>query len=266
MIKAVAVSYLNTKPLLYGIIKSGLEKEMDLQLEIPSECARKLANGEVDMGLVPVAVIPELDNAHIISDYCIGAVGAVKTVCIFSQCPIEEMTHLYLDYHSRTSVQLAQVLLREHWKLSPKLIAATPGFESKITGTTGAVIIGDRAIGMEEKCNFVYDLGEIWMAFSGLPFVFAAWVSNRPMEEGFIIKFNEAMKMGVADIPNLMYLLPTPVAGFDLEKYFTENISYELDLKKKMGLDLFLKLMTKGQQSNYDAAYFDGLSLTRTIP
>src|SRR5690606_25131179 len=105
-----------------------------------SECARKLAEGEVDLGLVPVAVIPEIKNPTIISDYCIGTVGTVKTVCIFSQCPIEEMTHLYLDYHSRTSVELVQVLLREHWRLSPKLIAATPGFEEKISGTTGAVI------------------------------------------------------------------------------------------------------------------------------
>lgn len=247
MIKAVAVSYLNTKPLLYGIIKSGLEKEIDLQLEIPSECARKLANGEVDMGLVPVAIIPELENPHIISDYCIGTVGAVESVCIFSDCPIEEMTHLHLDYHSRTSVQLAQVLLREHWHLSPELIPAEPGFETKIGGTTGAVIIGDRAIGLNKIYKYSYDLGEIWLAFSGLPFVFAAWVSNKPLDDEFIEKFNAAMELGISDIPNLMLILPSPVAGFDLQKYFTENISFEFDLKKKMGLDLFLKLMQVGR-------------------
>ena len=243
MIKVTAVSYLNTKPLLYGLIKSGLNKEIDLQLDIPSECARKLAAGEVDMGLVPVAVIPEIANPHIISDYCIGTVGTVKTVCIFSQCPLEEMTHLYLDHHSRTSVELVQVLLREHWKLSPELIHATKGFEKEIKDTTGAVIIGDRAIGMEEKCKYAYDLGEAWMAYSGLPFVFAAWVSNKLLDERFLKKFNAALKLGVDDIPNLMYILPTPVQGFDLERYFTENISYELDDAKRKGLDLFLKLM-----------------------
>ena len=99
MIKVAAVSYLNTKPLLYGLIKSGLQDEIDLQLNIPSECASKLVAGEVDMGLVPVAIIPEIKGARIISDFCIGTVGTVKTVCIFSQCPIEEIEHLYLDYH-----------------------------------------------------------------------------------------------------------------------------------------------------------------------
>ena len=255
MIKITAVSYLNTKPLLYGLIKSGLSKEIDLQLDIPSECARKLASAEVDMGLVPVAVIPELTNPHIISDYCIGTVGSVKTVCIFSHCPIAEMTHLYLDYHSRTSVELVQVLLREHWGLAPALIPAKPGFEEKIAGTTGAVIIGDRAIGMEDKCEYIYDLGEAWMAYSGLPFVFAAWVSNKPMDERFIKKFNAALKLGVEDIPNLMYILPTPVQGFDLKKYFTENISYELDAAKRKGLDLFLQLMKETKTSNQSSVH-----------
>ena len=224
---------------------------MELQLDIPSICAKKLVDGEVDMGLVPVAIIPELADPHVISDYCIGTVGAVRTVGIFSQCSIDEMTHLYLDYHSRTSVQLAQVLLREHWKTSPELIPATPGFEEKIGGTTGAVIIGDRAIGMEGACSYVYDLGEEWMAYSGLPFVFAAWVSNGPLDEGFVKKFNAALKLGVEDIPALMYILPSPAAGFDLEKYFTENISYELDSGKQKGLDLFLKLMGKGTTKRF---------------
>ena len=255
MIKITAVSYLNTKPLLYGLIKSGIGKEIDLQLDIPSECARKLASAEVDMGLVPVAVIPELTNPHIISDYCIGTVGSVKTVCIFSHCPIAEMTHLYLDYHSRTSVELVQVLLREHWGLAPALIPAKPGFEEKIAGTTGAVIIGDRAIGMEDKCEYIYDLGEAWMAYSGLPFVFAAWVSNKPMDERFIKKFNAALKLGVEDIPNLMYILSTPVQGFDLKKYFTENISYELDAAKRKGLDLFLQLMKETKTSNQSSVH-----------
>jgi chorismate dehydratase len=265
MIKATAVSYLNTKPLLYGLIKSGLQKEIDLKLDIPSDCAKKLVNGEVDMGLVPVAIIPEIKNANIISNYCIGTVGTVKTVCVFSQCPIEEMTHLYLDYHSRTSVELVQVLLREHWHLAPKLIHAKEGFEKKIKGTVGALIIGDRAIGLEEKCRFVYDLGEAWLAYSGLPFVFAAWVSNKPLEESFIKKFDAAMQLGVEDIPNLLYILPTPVKGFDLEKYFTENISYELDEDKRKGLNLFLKLMsdsTKRNQFTEDKSYLADSSLT----
>ena len=241
-LKVTAVSYLNTKPLLYGLLKSGLDKEIDLQLDIPAICAKKMANGEVDMGLVPVAIIPEINSPYIVSDYCIGTVGAVKTVCIFSNCPIEEISHLYLDYHSRTSVELVKILLKEHWKLNPKYIPATPGFEKKIGGNTAALIIGDRAIGLEKKYKYSYDLGEAWLKYSGLPFVFAAWVSNKPLPESFINKFNAGLKIGVEAIPDLMYILPPPADGFDLEKYFTENISYELDRAKKKGLDLFLKL------------------------
>jgi len=112
---AAAVSYLNTKPFLYGIFNTQMEEEVEIQLEIPSVCAAKLKDGTVDFGLVPVAIIPELKTPHIISDYCIGTEGAVKTVAIISDVEISEITDLYLDFHSRTSVQLAQILLREHW-------------------------------------------------------------------------------------------------------------------------------------------------------
>ena len=53
-IRITAVSYLNTKPLLYGLFKSKLSGKIDLQLDIPSDCALKLKNGEADLGLVPV--------------------------------------------------------------------------------------------------------------------------------------------------------------------------------------------------------------------
>ena len=97
--KAVAVNYLNTKPLLYGMVKSGFMEGIDMQLEIPSECARQLQNGEVDFGLVPAAIIPTLKSPYIISDYCIGTVGKVATVSIYSQIPLEKVNRIFLDYH-----------------------------------------------------------------------------------------------------------------------------------------------------------------------
>lgn len=240
MIKVTAVSYLNTKPFLYGIFKSGLEQEIELSLDIPSECARKLASGEADMGLVPVAAIPEIPEPHIISDYCIGSDGAVKTVCIFSDCSMEEMTHLFLDYHSRTSVELVRYLLKNYWKTQPVLLPASPGFESEIKNTTGGLVIGDRAMALWQQHTFVYDLGEAWQKHTGLPFVFAAWVSRRLLPGDFLARFNAALRLGIEHIPQLMYLLPAPQPGFDLQRYFTENISYVLDDEKRQGLDLFL--------------------------
>lgn len=240
-IKIVAVSYLNTKPLLYGLLKSPLAAQIDLQLNIPSECARKLKNGEADLGLIPVAGIPELDSPRIVSNFCIGAQGTVRTVCIFSERPLEEVKRIYLDYHSRTSVALTKILLRDYWHLSPELLPAQPGFEEEIGGKTAGLIIGDRAIGMEARFPYIYDLGEAWMEHTGLPFVFAAWVSNKRMDADFLRQFNEALENGVRQIPELMYLLPSPAPGFDLQAYFTENIRYELDEPKRLALEMFLK-------------------------
>ena len=124
MLKVTAVNYLNTKPLLYGLVKSGMTKKIDLQLDIPSECARKLEAGEVDFGLVPAAVIPSLSSPYIISDYCIGTIGTVATVCIYSDVPLEKVEKIYLDFHSRTSVQLTKILIKNYWKLPIEFIQA----------------------------------------------------------------------------------------------------------------------------------------------
>lgn len=246
--KLTAVSYLNTKPLLYGIFKSPIADQVDLQLDMPSVCAEKLRDGRADIGLVPVAIIPELETPHIISDYCIGTVGAVKTVCLYGETPIEEWDTLYLDYQSRTSVALTKLLLRDYWHLSPQLIPAKPGYESEMHGHTGGLVIGDRTIGLDRRYPYVYDLGEIWMQHTGLPFVFAAWVSNRPLDEQFVSQFNLALQRGVEEIPQLIYLMPTPSADFDLQTYFTKYISYRLDDEKRRALSLFLSAISNKKQ------------------
>ncbi|HMQ61301.1 MAG TPA: menaquinone biosynthesis protein [Flavilitoribacter sp.] len=240
-IKVVAVSYLNTKPFLYGLFKSAVSELIDLQLAISSECARMLRDGEADLGLVPVAVIPELDAPRLVSHYCIGAERSVRTVAIFSEKPIEELDRIYLDYHSRTSVELAKILIRDYWQLQPELLPAYPGFEDRLDGTTGGLIIGDRAVTAETRYPLMYDLAEAWHAMSGLPFVFAAWVSNKPVDPAFLEVFDQALALGIDKVPELVYLLPDPHPGFDLRTYFTENISYALDEPKQEGLDLFLK-------------------------
>lgn len=240
-LKVVAVSYLNTKPLLYGLFKSGLDQEIDLELHMPSECAARLKAGEADIGLVPVAVIPEIPDAKIISDYCIGADGKVETVCLYSEVPLEEVREVLLDYHSRTSVQLVRILLRDHWKLSPALVAGTPGFEAAIGGTTAGLVIGDRTIGLDRRYPYVYDLAEAWKSHTGLPFVFAAWVSRREVDAQFLNQFNAALAEGLEYLPQLIYLLPSPDSLFDLEHYFTNCISYILDEPKREALRMFLE-------------------------
>ena len=242
-LKISAVSYLNTKPLLYGLVHSPLYPHLDISLDIPSEGARKLTAGEVDLGLVPVAAIPDIPNARIVGDYGIGSVGAVKTVSIFSQVPIEHVERLHLDFHSRTSIELAQVLLREYWRVDPELIPAREGFLDCLRPTDAAVVIGDRTIGLEDHFRYVYDLSAAWLEHTGLPFVFAAWVSNRELPEGFEAQFNAALRAGIDAIPQLELLLPDPHPDFSVHEYFTRYISYELDAAKRAGLALFLEKM-----------------------
>ncbi|MCB0704169.1 MAG: menaquinone biosynthesis protein [Saprospiraceae bacterium] len=249
-IRITAVSYLNTKPLLYGLLRSDLKSEIDLQLDMPSLCASKLASGEADVGLVPVAILPKLPNPTLISDYCIGAVGAVRTVSVLGDVPLEEMTHIYLDYQSRTSVELLQVLLKKHWHLSPILLPASPGFEQLIGGKVGGLVIGDRVIELETRFAYNYDLGQAWWDFANLPFVFAAWVSTKPLPPDWVSRFNAALRDGLDEIPNLLMLLPTPHPGFDLETYFTQNISYDLDVSKRKGLGVFLNHLSPNLQTS----------------
>lgn len=249
-LKVTAVSYLNTKPFLYGIFNNQVDKLIDLKLDIPSVCADKLKSGEADLGLVPVAVLPELKNPYIVSDFCIGSNRSVRTVCLFSEKPIEEITEVYLDYHSKTSVELTKILLKNHWKVAPKLIDAKIGFEKKIKRSTAALVIGDRAIELHSKYEYSYDLGEAWNNYSGLPFVYAAWVSNRPLDDEFISLFNQALSDGIEQIPKLIYLLPTPQPGFDLQHYFTNNISYLFDNDKRKALSIFLSEMNHKIQPN----------------
>ncbi|MGA9652216.1 menaquinone biosynthetic enzyme MqnA/MqnD family protein, partial [Pedobacter sp.] len=167
-IKISAVAYTNTKAFIYGLEHSDIINKIDLSLDIPSECAAKVISGEVDLGLMPVAAIPFVPNANIVADYCIGSDGAVNSVFIFSDVPVAEIKTLRLDAHSRTSNNLAKVLLKFHWKLEVE-------FTTDPTVKTDAIVlIGDRTFGKKEDFAFVYDMGEEWKNFTGLPFMYAA--------------------------------------------------------------------------------------------
>ncbi len=237
-----AVSYLNTKPLIYGFEQGLMADRVNLVIDYPSRIGKKLLTKQIDIGLVPVAVIPEMAESHLISDYCIGARGEVFSVCLFSDVPLEEIKTILLDYQSRTSVELLKILLRDHWNISPSFIAASEGYEKQIGGTIAGLIIGDRAIEMHAHAAYVYDLGTGWKEMTGLPFVFAAWVSNRKVDENFIIDFNNANAWGLARLPELIVGLAAP--HVDLQTYYTKQISYELDPSKKEGLELFLKMIS----------------------
>jgi chorismate dehydratase len=242
-IRVGAVSYLNTKPLLYGLQHHGIYESIELIEDYPANLAKALHDNTIDIGLVPVAVIPSLAESHIISNYCIGATGPVASVCIFSQVPMESITSVYLDYQSKTSVNLARILLKEYWKQDIQLLEAPSNFMDLIEGTTAAVIIGDRALDKYNSYAYRYDLAEAWINYTGKPFVFATWVANKPIDEVFIANFNEANGLGLKNIDTVVDILSRTNNSYDLLTYFTKNISYNLDAAKKEGMAQFLSLL-----------------------
>lgn len=232
-IKISAVAYTNTKPFIYGIEHSEVKNKIDLSLDIPSDCASKLIDGQVDIGLIPVAAFPYVPNANIIADYCIGSVGAVNSVFIFSDVPAEQIRSLRLDSHSRTSNNLARVLLKFYWKLDVEL-TTDPAVK-----TDAIVLIGDRTFGKKDEYAYAYDMGEEWMNFTGLPFMYAAWVANKEIPQAFISEFNEALKSGLAHRKELLKELPrNPV--FDLDDYLMHKLDFELSPQKRKAMSLFL--------------------------
>ncbi len=213
--------------------------EMQLVEDYPANVAAMLLHDKIDIGLVPVAIIPFLPEHSIISDYCIGAEGPVGSVCLFSDVPVQEVKSVLLDYQSRTSVALARVLIHEYWNINPELVDAREDFRQHIKGTTAGVVIGDRAFEQRKQSAFVYDLAEAWIDLTGHPFVFAAWVANKKIPAEFIERFNAANRFGLANIEAV--IAENPYKLYDLTTYFTKNISYDLTPAKKVGLKLFLQ-------------------------
>lgn len=241
-IKLGAVSYLNTKPLLYGIEHNEIINKIELVLGYPAQLAAQLQSGEIDMALLPVAAMASVDGARIVSNYGIAANGNVASVAIFSQVPMEEITSVYLDYQSRTSVRLAQLLLENHWNKKVEYKPATEHYIEYINGTNAGVIIGDRALKQLDNFNYVYDLAEAWKDYTSLPFVFAAWVANKELPADFLAAFDAANAEGLKHIDNVVAANPFPF--FDLKRYYTEHIHYHLDEEKRKGLNKFLQLIS----------------------
>jgi chorismate dehydratase len=240
-IRVGAVSYLNTKPFIYGLQNSPLINEIELITNYPSKIAEQLYTNEIDLGLVPVTAIAGLKDFHIISNFCIGATGPVASVCLFSNVPLQQVHTIVLDYQSRTSVALVQILATHYWKQNFKFIHAITNNDLKPQNDVAAVVIGDRAFAMKQQATYCFDLAEAWQNFTGLPFVFAAWISKKPMTEDFSQQFNKALEYGLLHLPQIIET--ENYKDYDLATYYKQNISYNLDEDKKKGLNLFLEYL-----------------------
>src|ERR1035437_3822617 len=245
VLRISAVSYINAKPFVYGIEHSGFLKDYSLSLDVPSLCAEKLKSNKVDIGLAPVAIIPELKKYFIIPDFCIGANGPVKTVMLYSQVPLKDIKNILLDYQSRTSVMLVQILAKYFWKISPKWTPAKKGYEEKIAGTTAGVIIGDRNFSLPHKFKHVYDLSEEWKTYTGLPFVFACWIANKEPDENVAAALYQSLRFGVENRDKVVEGLKNQYDEKIISNYLHHYINFSFDKPKQAAMDLFLKLGKK---------------------
>ena len=244
-LKISAVSYLNTIPFVYGILKSGHLENFRLDLDVPSVCAEKLKNGEVDIALVPVGAIGDFKDPFMISDYCIGAVGKVKTVLLLSQKPLEQIDTIYLDYDSRTSVRLVKILAEHYWKISPRWSDLKPGQSDHPDHLESIVAIGDKTFELVKQYEYVYDLAEEWGRFTGLPFVFAVWLSVKPIPQPLLKSLNNALSWGIArKAESLEFFKDKLPARGDFLSYLENNISFQFDEEKKKGMQLFLRYIS----------------------
>ena len=241
-IRIGAVSYLNTKPLLYGLQHGPIRDDIELTLDYPSNLVKALKNDQIDIGLLPVAALLDISDYEIVSDYCIGTEGEVASVCVFSEVPLDEIDTVLLDYQSRTSVMLCRILFAKHWKKSVQFInAADETYIDKIKGNVAGLVIGDRALRIRDRFKYIYDLGLGWKEMTGMPFVFAVWVVKKQINTRFMPSFNEAFGLGLSKI-NLI-IKDNDESNYPMDMYFRKNISYLLTEDMRASMTIFLSFL-----------------------
>lgn len=254
-LRITAVEYLNTALFVQGLKDISSNDWFSLSLDHPADCARKIKSGEADIGLVPVASIPDLNPKFIFGDHCIGANGPVRTVRLYARRPYFEINNIVLDPHSRTSVQLLRILYQQFWKKEMLYQEAMNGFElHSYPEDTGLLVIGDKAFALEDSYPYAYDLAEEWIKHTQKHFVFAAWISMLELDSAEIQFVKDALRLGLDRRSEIIsnWIDEGRYHGIDIRSYLTENISYEFDGHKRSGLELFLRL---SGGSDYVAKY-----------
>ncbi len=239
-----AVSYLNSKPLIEDL--QGLCPEANLVLDVPSRLADDLASGELDVALIPSVEAFLNPEYEVVSDACVATHGPVLSVKLYSRVHPGEIKTLALDEGSRTSAALAQIILSEQYGVCPEQQKLPLQKTTRDSDADAVLLIGDRAMSPpDETFHTVWDLGEEWVNWTGLPFVFAMWVTRQNTNLGEIPeKLSAARDLGLAEIEriaaegaqtlNLEY-----DTSFD---YLTKNLYFRLGDSERAGLKLFQEL------------------------
>ena len=240
-IRIGAVSYLNTKPLVYQL--EAFAPHARVSFDLPSRLADDLAAGQLDVALIPSVEYFHKSDYVILSDACIGCRGPVLSVKLLSRVPMRQIRSLALDEGSRTSVALVQILLDERYGIRPRLEPFSIGHRPDEMDTDAVLVIGDRAI-HPGPSSFVHewDLGDQWCKWSELPFVFAMWIARRD----FADQQTEAALAAARDagVENLRVIAATEAASYGLSveecaSYFRESLHFYLGESERQRLELF---------------------------
>lgn len=242
--RITAVSYLNTIPFIYGIENKMNADQIELKLEVPSICAQKFGKQETDIALVPVGAFPEMPQFKIITDFCLGANGAVKTVLLLSNTPIQDIKTIYLDLHSKTSINLIKILAYKYLNINPQWIAIDCLSKTQFKTGEALVAIGDKTFELRNKFTSIYDLSELWLHYTGHPFVFACWISKTDTPIHIINQLNDALDYGIRHIDDAINHFGNHILQKDeIKTYLTTSLSYSLDKSKMESIAIFLKAL-----------------------
>ncbi len=245
-----AVSYLNTKPLVFGLAERlpGDELEFDL----PSRLADGLSAGKYDVALIPSIEYFQNPAYSIISDACIGCRGPVLSVKLLCRRPVREIQTLALDEGSRTSAALVRILLAERYNVRPALLPLPIGFTYEESSADAILLIGDRAI-HPTRGHFIeeWDLGDVWNRWAELPFVFAMWVARPGLDSDatqcLAAALNTARDDGEANLSQIA-AAEGPKVGLSTEdalKYLRDNLYFHLGSRERQALALFRQHATR---------------------
>jgi chorismate dehydratase len=242
-LKVGAVTYLNTKPLVFRL--QHFAPQAELIFDLPSRLADKLSAGQLDVALIPSVEYFLNSSYKIVSDACIACRGPVLSVKLFCRVPAAQIRSLALDEGSRTSAALTRILLKERFGVEPRLEPLPIDRPLNEVATDAVLMIGDRAI-HSPAASFaeVWDLGDQWCRWVGLPFVFAMWVAGNGVNAAKLTPaLAEARDCGVANLEAIAES-EAPALGLTAPQclaYLRDHLHFYLGPREQEGLQLFSK-------------------------
>ncbi len=244
-----ASSYLNSAPLIWSFQHSARRDEVELLEAVPARCAELLADGVVEVALVPAIEFQRIPELVAVPGVCVGSRKKVRSVNLVSKLnELKDIRRVALDESSRTSATLVKVIFREFLGSDPEWVSAAPDLERMLKENDAALIIGDPGMTFSRQGFKVFDMASLWRKYTGLGFVFAMWMigpaasaAARSIDFVGVCQEGLARKEEIIDLYQPLLGLPRD----ELQTYLSENLSFSFDDELRNGLDLYYKLAYK---------------------